>query len=243
MTNIFPRLALSLAALAAAGHGWAAPSMPEAQAKAYFAGARLVSQGAMDGSPATAVLMPNADSDSARLELWRRTDNGFELTASAPKAGCLDCSGPSHKPNPSSLSIASGVLEVEYQGGGAGAGFWAWRSSWSWDPTLSALRALSTQRIGSDAKGSAHHAIVNFVAGTRVARLVDDDGSIKSTSCRAAVARSPSIAQLSLPALFDGSLEPSCQSGTETGDPLAASPTPGSNALDNMMRASAPKPR
>lgn len=237
MKILFAFVFLVLASLFASAPGWCAQSMSEAQAQPYFSNARLSARGSMDGSPLTAVLMPNPSASTSRLEVWRKTDKGFELIASAPKAGCLDCSGPNHKPNPSGLAITAGVLEVEYQGGGTGVGFWAWRSSWSWDPTLSALRALSTQRIGSDELGEARHAMVNFVAGTRLSRVVDE-AAMKSTSCRAAINRTPSFSQLSLPALFDGSLEPECQSGTELGDPLAASPTPGSGALDNMMRAS-----
>jgi hypothetical protein len=244
MNTFFSRLALLMTAIFLAGPSLAAQSMTEPQAKAYFSSASLMAQGSLDGLKEVAVVMPNPNpnANTSRIEVWRLVDKGYELIASAPKAGCQDCSGPTHKPNPSRIGMANGSLEVEYQGGGSGLGFWAWRSSWSWDPTLGSLRALATQRIGSDEQGDARHALVNFVDGSRAQRLMDGP-SVKATVCRAAITRAPTFAMLSLPALFDGTMEPECQSGTESGDPLAASPSLGSSALDNMMRSSSAKSR
>lgn len=227
----------TVALLSAASHG--AP-LNEAQARAYFAQATISTSGSLDGQPEFVVLIPNPGKATLRLEVWRKTPAGYELVASAPKAGCEDCSGPTRKNNPTRLTIDNGALHVEYQGG-SGLGYWAWRSSWSWDPVMGALRVLATQRIGADEQGDARHSVVNFVAGTRAQQL-KSVGPTKQTECRAAITRQPVFADLSLSALFDGTLEPDCQSGTDVGDALAATPAPGVGALGHMMRASPSKP-
>lgn len=212
-------------------------SLTPEQAKAHFALAALNSEGFMGDLAIKAVLMPNSDPASQSLELWRKTAQGFTLLALAPKAGCADCSGPTHKNNPTRVWFSDNALHVEYQGGGSGLGFWAWRSSWGWDASLSQIRSIATQRIGADQEGSARHAMVNFIEGSRYERL-RVDGSVKTSACTASIALPPRFAELSLGALFDGALEPDCLHGTVTGDPLANSPTPSGGALDNLMRSS-----
>lgn len=234
-------VALSLAALAPACLG--AQNLTEVQARLYFASATTSSAGAVDGHEMVAAALPNPSKPGgSRVELWRRRAGGYERLASAPKGGCDDCSGPTHKPNPTRVWIERDALHVEYKGGGSGVGFWAWRSSWGWDEALGRLRPLATQRIGADEEGSARHTLVSFVDGTRTQRLRQGD-QVVSSSCRAAIARTPSFDQLSLAALFDGALEPDCLAGTDSGNPLAARPAPGSGALDNMLRSSSARAR
>ena len=216
----------------------AAATMNANQAAAYIATARITSEGAWEGKNALVAVVPGPK-NSWKLEVWGKAGDGYTLLASAPSAGCMDCSGPSRKPNPSKAWFSDGTLNVEYQGGGSGAGFWAWRSTWGTDPVMGGARALATQRIGADGHSDTRHALVNFVDGTRMERTMLD-GSIKTLACRAAIAKLPAFSDLSLSALFDGTLEPECLSGTETGDPLGSAPALGSGNLD-LMRRSSPK--
>lgn len=228
----------ALALFAFCGSAPAFGAMSEAQAKVYFEQALASSSGSLSGAEEVAALVSNpGKTGTSRLELWRKGPQGYDLVASAPKAGCQDCSGPTRKSNPTKVWIEAGSMHVEYQGGGGGVGYWAWRSSWGWDPALGQLRALATQRIGADESGEARHSAVNFVEGSRTQRL-RQGGEVVSSSCRAAIGKTPAFSELSLPALFDGTLEPNCLAGTDSGDPLAARPAPGSGALDNLMRAS-----
>lgn len=238
------RLLLIACLLAAsAPFSFGAQSLTDAQARTYFSTATTSSAGSVDGQEMFGAALPNAPKlGGARIELWRKQPGGYELVASAPKGGCDDCSGPTHKPNPTRVWIERGALHVEYQGGGSGVGFWAWRSSWGWDQSLMRIRPMATQRIGADEDGLARHTLVSFVDGARTQRLRQGE-QVVSSVCRAAIARTPSFEQLSLAALFDGTLEPDCLAGSDSGDPLATRPAPGAGALDHLLRASTLNPR
>lgn len=226
-----------LAALAATPAEAAPISMDSSQAKAYFAKASTTAEGLFGGKPSVAVLFPNAESTSSRLEIWSRSGDGYQRLALAPKAGCSQCSGPSAKPNPVKMDFVDDSLNVEYQGGGSGLGFWAWRSTWGWDPLLSTTRAVATQRLGSDDHGFPRHSMVSFISGERFARKSSPQG-ISASHCRADIGKPPSFSALSLDAFFDGALDPRCQSGSELDDALDDGEAGGS--LDNLMRPSAP---
>lgn len=215
-----------------------AAALNAAQAQSLFGSATTSSQGQIDELALTATLTPSSPgSTQFKLDIWRKTDQGYEWVASAPKAGCLDCSGPSRKLNPTRIWFADNALHIEYQGGGAGFGFWAWRSSWGWDAALGSLRPLATQRIGADQDGNARHALVNFIDGSRAERFKTDSG-IKVSKCSASISKMPAFSELSLGSLFDGALEPECLAGTILGDPLANAPNPNGGALENLMRSS-----
>ena len=221
---------------------YSAASLNPAQAQSLFGAATTSSQGQINDLSLTATLTPSAlGSNHFKLDIWRQTDQGYEWVAGAPKAGCLDCSGPSRKLNPTRIWFADNALHVEYQGGGAGFGFWAWRSSWGWDAALRSLRPLATQRIGADKDGNARHALINFIDGSRSERLKTDSG-IKVSKCSAYISKTPGFSDLSLGSLFDGSLEPECLAGTILGDPLANSPPPIAGGLENIMRPSKTAP-
>jgi hypothetical protein len=203
---------------------WAAPAPKVALPTA---------KGTFAGVPAVAQLRPNADGSLA-LEIWSDAGDFRQLIARAPKAGCMACSGPDQKPNPASLEFVDGTLHVGYEGGGAGLGRWAWRSSWGWDRSTRSARPVATQRLGSDAEGAPIHALVDFISGERRERSASAPAPV---ACRAALVKTPAFQDLALKGLFDGSLEPGCLRGAESGKPLAA-PPPQGGALDNLMRAS-----
>jgi hypothetical protein len=213
--------------------------MTLAQASNAFDKATMSEAGKIGELNIQAIVVPNTPANTSRIEIWKKTDTSYELLAVAPKAGCTECSGPTGKPNPTKIWISDGTLHVEYQGGGAGFGFWAWRSSWGWDPALAKLRPVATQRIGADGDGNARHAMVNFISGARSERL-KLDSSLKTASCTAEIPKTPSFSELSLSALFDGTLEPSCMRNSNQGDPVARSATPSTEALSNMLKASSP---
>ena len=213
----------------------AATNMTLTQGESYWTKARIKAEGSWEGIKAVAVIVPGGKT-GGKLEVWGKKDEGYTLLATAPNAGCLDCSGPSHKPNPTKVWFSDGSLNVEYQGGGSGAGFWAWRSTWGTDPAFGGARAIATQRIGADAQSDTRHVMVNFIEGSRNERTLQD-GNLRVKSCRASMTKLPTFEELSLSSLFDGTLEPECLSGTEKGDALAGAPSLGSGQLDLMRKS------
>jgi hypothetical protein len=208
MKTIF--LAAACVALCASARG--ATEMNPSQAKAYFASAVTVASGRLGGSEQTAAVLRNgsAPGSTARLEIWRKTERGFELAAAAPNAGCFDCSGPSRQSNPSRVAFGKDGLEVEYVGSGAGLGSWTWRTTWGWDAMTSSARIVAAQRVGQDADRVERHEMVDFIAGTRAERSRVEGLVESEPPCRPAIAKTPLFGELSPRALFDGSLIPEC---------------------------------
>lgn len=218
-------IAFFVAALAAcAADASPAFGMNAHDAKAYFSKASAMAEGYFGGKPSVAALIPSEGSAASRLEVWSRSGEAYELVASAPKAGCLDCSGPSGRPNPDKFFFANDSLEIEYRAEGSGLGSWSWRSTWGWDPTLLSARAIATQKLGSSDSGQPRHSLVSFISGSRMERKIIA-GASSASDCRADIAKTPIFAELDLRAFFDGRLDPPCESGGEldeaVGDGLA----------------------